>query len=67
LTTIHTIFDEMLDATDRRLRTALEVVEMIDDPYPGPDLVSVAIAIADAVALIETLRLLRNSSKKMRG
>ena len=64
LTTIYTIFDEMLDATDHRLRAALEVVEMIDDPCPGPDLVSVAIAIADAVALIETLRVLRKSSRK---
>jgi hypothetical protein len=64
MATIHTFFDEMLDATDRRLRAALEEVEKVDDPFPGTDLVSVAIAIADAVTLIETLRFVRNGPKR---
>ena len=38
-----------------QLVSALEELESVDDPGPGPDLVGVALAVSQAVALIDAL------------
>jgi hypothetical protein len=47
--------DRLLDQTYARLTTALEIVEAIDDPYPGVDLIAVATALGEAIALVDVL------------
>ena len=57
------LLDSVIADTRDRLLAALETIESIDDPGPGADLISVALAITDAINLADTLAAGQNVSR----
>lgn len=49
----NTLILRMLLRTHKRLARAIETIESVDDPAPGPDLIEVAGAIHEALSAFE--------------
>jgi cytochrome P450 len=60
------IFDLAIARVRAQLASALEELESVDDPAPGPDLIGVAQAVSQALVFIDALLAARAKRRRSR-